>query len=340
MALPICGMVSIIPRVDLLGNTVVDWICKLSYFRLDTLPMNMQMVEIVINSYDRDDQRTGGELIRQVLHTINVPVGKETDPITFSDSNLRKFSVVFSFKVVCAENYYSQDCARFCNESCTCDPGFTGEFCHEIDDCLDVNCGSNGQCLDRENAYACVCNPGFTGENCEINIDECGAMNIMCNSRGQCVDGVNNFTCDCDPGYTGKTCDVDIDECQAMNITCNERGQCFDFMNDFTCDCDPGFTGKACETNIDECLALGNSSCSGRGECVDGENDFICMCDPGFTGKACEVDMDACGTANCSSHGQCKSDYSCSCYPDYTGERCEVKICDLGITGPSCNQCK
>ena len=30
-------MVSIIPRVDLLGNTVVDWICKLSYFRLDTL---------------------------------------------------------------------------------------------------------------------------------------------------------------------------------------------------------------------------------------------------------------------------------------------------------------
>ena len=30
-------MVSIIPRVDLFGNTVVDWICKLSYFRLDTL---------------------------------------------------------------------------------------------------------------------------------------------------------------------------------------------------------------------------------------------------------------------------------------------------------------
>ena len=30
-------MVSIIPRVDLLGNTMVDWICKLSYFRLDTL---------------------------------------------------------------------------------------------------------------------------------------------------------------------------------------------------------------------------------------------------------------------------------------------------------------
>ena len=32
-------MVSIIPRVDLLGNTVVGWICKLSYFRLDTLSL-------------------------------------------------------------------------------------------------------------------------------------------------------------------------------------------------------------------------------------------------------------------------------------------------------------
>ena len=262
----------------------------------------MQTVESVINSYDRDDQCTGGGLIRQVLHTINVPVGKETDPITFSDSDPRKFSIVFSFKVVCAENFYDQDCARFCNESCTCDPGFTGEFCHEIGNCVGINCGSNGQCLDGENTYTCTCNPGFTGENFEVNIDECGAMNIMCNGRGRCVDGMNDFTCDCNPGFT--------------------------------------YTGKACETNIDECLAKGNGSCSGRGECIDGENDFICTCDPGFTGKTCEVDMDACGAANCSSHVQYRSDYSCSCYPDYTGERCEVKICDLGITGPSCNQCK
>ena len=30
-------MVSILPMVDLLGNTAVDWFCILSYFRLDTL---------------------------------------------------------------------------------------------------------------------------------------------------------------------------------------------------------------------------------------------------------------------------------------------------------------
>ena len=31
-------MVSILPMVDLLGNTAVDWFYILSYFRLDTLP--------------------------------------------------------------------------------------------------------------------------------------------------------------------------------------------------------------------------------------------------------------------------------------------------------------
>ena len=34
-------MVSILPMVDLLGNTAVDWFCILSYFRLDTLTLYM-----------------------------------------------------------------------------------------------------------------------------------------------------------------------------------------------------------------------------------------------------------------------------------------------------------
>ena len=36
-ASPIRGVVSILPRVDLLKNTEVDWFCILSLFRLDTL---------------------------------------------------------------------------------------------------------------------------------------------------------------------------------------------------------------------------------------------------------------------------------------------------------------
>ena len=40
-ALPICGVVSILPRVDLLENTEVDWFCIFSLFRLDTLSFTM-----------------------------------------------------------------------------------------------------------------------------------------------------------------------------------------------------------------------------------------------------------------------------------------------------------
>ena len=40
-------MVSILPMVDLLGNTAVDWFCILSYFRLDTLPVLVSEYTIV-----------------------------------------------------------------------------------------------------------------------------------------------------------------------------------------------------------------------------------------------------------------------------------------------------
>ena len=58
-------MVSIIPRVDLLGNTVVDWICKLSYFRLDTLPLDLKGRFYAINVF-----RYKGKILRQSLRSV------------------------------------------------------------------------------------------------------------------------------------------------------------------------------------------------------------------------------------------------------------------------------
>ena len=49
-------MVSILPMVDLLGNTAVDWFCILSYFRLDTL----------YRAFSRDVTRT--KLIKNDRH--------------------------------------------------------------------------------------------------------------------------------------------------------------------------------------------------------------------------------------------------------------------------------
>ena len=139
------------------------------------------------------------------IFSSNTTVGVETEPHNFSYSAPPvRSSIVLSFKVVCAENYYGPDCdcSRLCTKNCTCDPGFTGEFCHG------VYCGENRQCIDGVNNYTCVCNPGYTGANCDVNIDDCQAMIINCSGRGECLDGINSFICMCDAGYTGKYCEV------------------------------------------------------------------------------------------------------------------------------------
>ena len=70
-------MVSIIPRVDLLGNTVVDWISKLSYFRLDTLTMFSQ------DSGINDDVFFGGHGTMRTMPSPNMAIG---DIASFANS--------------------------------------------------------------------------------------------------------------------------------------------------------------------------------------------------------------------------------------------------------------
>ena len=65
-----------------------------------------------------------------------------------------------SVTVLCAQNFQGADCAQ-CAQ-----PGFTGSNCDEIDDCVGVSCG-NGRCVDGMDSFSCTCNPGFTGEFCE-----------------------------------------------------------------------------------------------------------------------------------------------------------------------------
>ena len=92
------------------------------------------------------------------------------------------------------------------DESCVCLPGFTGQSCENIDECIGVTCSNRGRCVDEVNNFHCECSPGFTGQLCEIDIDNC--VGITCGNRGRCVDEVMNFSCVCDPGYTGVTCDT------------------------------------------------------------------------------------------------------------------------------------
>ena len=76
----------------------------------------------------------------------------------------------------------------------------TGELCQpDIDDCVGVDCGMNGQCEDGVNSFECVCDSGFAREFCQINIDDCAVVN--CSGNGICLDRVNSFTCECITGY-------------------------------------------------------------------------------------------------------------------------------------------
>lgn len=44
---------------------------------------------------------------------------------------------------------------------------------------------------------------GFTGAHCQINVDDC--TNITCYNDAECVDLVNGYLCDCKSGYEGKS---------------------------------------------------------------------------------------------------------------------------------------
>ena len=200
----------------------------------------------------------------------------------------------------CAEFYYGTVCENLneclsqsinCTQgvcvdgdgagTCTCNPGYTGQFCDEsIDYCLNVNCSGNRQCQNFVDSFKCNCTPGFTDRDCETDIDDC--VGVTCNGRGNCTDLVNDYLCTCDPGYTDRDCETDINECVGVN--CSGNGQCVDEVNSYSCSCDPGYTGGLCKTNVDDCVGV---NCSGNGQCVDGENNFTCLCQPGFIGDLC-----------------------------------------------------
>ena len=220
---------------------------------------------------DRDPNNPD-ELVDIFLINHTAPVGD------LFGSPMQVYSGIYGFVIMslelsvsCAQNFQDPDCSE-------CAPGFT---CQPIDDCLEVNCSGNGQCVDGVDSFNCSCDPGFTGELCQTNIDDC--VGVDCSGNGWCVDGIGNFTCNCSAGYTGTECEVNIDECVGVN--CSGNGWCVDGIGNVTCNCSAGYTGTECEVNIDDCVRV---DCSENGECLDGANSFTCECNPGYTGQFCE----------------------------------------------------
>ena len=142
--------------------------------------------------FDDDGLDGTPDLVGQVIHDIqsNSSLGIESAPVIFGYLQPDRSSIVLSFRVMCAENYYGQDCSQFCNEN--------------------TNCSGRGQCINGANSFTCACNIGYTGEHCDIGINECESKNVTCGRHGQCVDKVAGYTCVCDPGFTGEICSEEV----------------------------------------------------------------------------------------------------------------------------------
>ncbi|KRX36343.1 Fibropellin-1 [Trichinella murrelli] len=68
---------------------------------------------------------------------------------------------------------------------CTCDFGYYGGKCEEVDHCLYVTCANGGTCKTHGNSFHCICPSGIAGLLCDEDIDEC--IENPCKNGGICV---------------------------------------------------------------------------------------------------------------------------------------------------------
>ena len=91
---------------------------------------------------------------------------------------------------------------------CSCNPGFLGADCSEIDECFKIDCMNNGTCFDG----ACACSDGWYGPTCTIDessYDPCDELKDFCREEnGRCVSDkkTKKATCECKFGFSGEKC--------------------------------------------------------------------------------------------------------------------------------------
>ena len=203
-----------------------------------------------------DDDPREDELIDRFAINVSSSIGQAIQRTTYS--GLFGFANVgISFLVICTENFHGPNCDIPCLDNCTCEPGFTGEFCAtSIDDCH-LN-------------FSCECEPGYTGPNCTVDIDECNGINC---TNGECMNGLASFLCACDLGYTGKFCETGLDGYE-LQVTIHSffnpigacadslcDGGCYDLSCPDQCDYYFSFCQTSTENPVSFVRSISNESC-------------------------------------------------------------------------------
>ncbi|XP_071823803.1 uncharacterized protein [Apostichopus japonicus] len=83
--------------------------------------------------------------------------------------------------------------------------------------CNSFPCMNGGFCISMGTEFLCTCQPGFIGNRCEEVQTPCSPN--PCLNAGSCViTGVNEFSCDCPSGFIGQICNQMVGVMQT--ITC------------------------------------------------------------------------------------------------------------------------
>ncbi|XP_046687565.1 protein jagged-1b isoform X1 [Homalodisca vitripennis] len=221
---------------------------------------------------------------------------------------------------------------------CSCDPGYTGKYCHEnINDCKLNPCQNGGTCVDKINSYQCICTDGWEGEDCTINKNECEPN--PCRNNGTCIDGDADFSCECHGGWKGKTCSLRHSHCD--RATCRNGGTCQDLGHSYLCRCPPDWEGTTCHIPVMQ--ACKSSPCLNGATCINTGEMYSCVCKEGFEGQRCQRDVNECNPPPCYNGGKCVDGinwFRCDCSPGFAGPDCRINVNECATnpcgTGATC----
>lgn len=179
-----------------------------------------------------------------------------------------------------------------CNHAtgrCSCDVGFTGRTCDQLDPetTCPSGCSGNGMCVHGRSQAYCACKLGWRGEACDISMCIVGDNGRVCSGKGLCLAVTTGnrtlFACGCDEDATGDDCGEQQHDCPE---SCNNGGVCVDGV----CACPSEYTGITC--NVPANMTQQNVvccpyNCSDNGACD--MDACACNCDQNWGGPACNT---------------------------------------------------